>query len=402
MIRQLIRSLACVSTYIMLTSCGGQVAETSGIMGAPSLVTENSTAQTQALYRNLATVGKTQVLFGHQNTTAYGVNWINEEGRSDVKDVTGSNPAVFGWDLAHLESGDEKSLDNISFDFIRDQIKASYQRGAINTLSWHMRDPVTGGSSWDKNPTVAKLIPGGEAHDKLKANLDTFVAFNETLKVKNADGKMEYVPIIFRPWHEHNGDWFWWGKGENLTSEEDYIALWRFTVDYLRDEKGLRNLIYAFSPDRSRMDLSLLPESYLYAYPGDNYVDIIGLDNYWDLGHPYNNEPLEARRGYFVASLEAISDIAKAKNKVAALTEGGQETVHQDKFWTDMILSNVLATESSANIAYLLVWRNANKARENRDHFYAPYKGHKSEQDFIDFYNHPATVFESNLPNMYE
>jgi len=391
-------ALLLLLVSMVLTACNNTQESADN---APALITPNASAETKALYRNMAALSQTQLMFGHQNTTAYGVTWYAEKNRSDVKDVTGSYPAVFGWDIGHLESGDDKSLDGIPFDFISEQIRTSYQRGAINTISWHMRDPVTGGTSWDKSPSVAKLIPGGEAHAKMKANLDRFVAFNETLKVKNAKGKWEYVPIIFRPWHEHNGDWFWWGKGENLASEADYIALWRFTVDYLRDEKGLENLIYAFSPDRSRMDLNALPESYYYGYPGDNYVDIIGLDNYWDLGHPYNETPLEERRGYFIASLEAISSIATEKNKVAALTEGGQETVHQNAFWTDMILGSVMNNTVSANISYVLVWRNANKARENIDHYYAPYKGHSSEADFIEFYNNPATLFESNLPDMY-
>ncbi|WP_082086969.1 glycoside hydrolase family 26 protein [Teredinibacter purpureus] len=368
----------------------------------PTLVTKDATAQTVALYKNMAKLSATTLLFGHQNTTAYGVKWIGEPHRSDVRDVTGSYPAVFGWDIGHLESGDEANLDGMKFTFVTDEIKASYLRGAINTISWHMRDPITGGSSWTKNPSIADIIPGGKSHKKLKATLDTFVAFNETLKVKNTEGKLEYVPIIFRPWHEHNGDWFWWGKGENLNKEEDYIALWKFTVEYLRDTKGLNNLIFAFSPDRSRMDLDKLPASYLYGYPGDDYIDIIGLDNYWDLGHSYNPLPLTETRAHFIASAEAISDIAASKNKIAALSEGGQEKLGQDKFWTEMILESLLTNEKTKRISYFLVWRNANKAREKMDHFYAPYVGHKSADDFVKFYKHPFTVFENELPNVYQ
>lgn len=365
------------------------------------LVTPEATAETRALYRNMKELSASNLMFGHQNTSAYGVKWIGEKDRSDVKDVVGSYPAIMGWDIGHLERGDDQNLDGISFAFISSEIKRTFKRGGISTLSWHMRDLVTGGTSWDKNPTVAKLIPGGEHHDKLIAALDAFADFNETLKVPGDNGEDIYVPIIFRPWHEHNGDWFWWGKGENLATEEDYIALWRFTVDYLRDVKGLRNLIYAFSPDRSRMDLNQLPDSYLYAYPGDNYVDLLGLDNYWDLGHPANNASLEERSQAFVRSLEAITDIAASKHKLAALTEGGQETVHQPAFWTNMILANITANEKTRRISYLLVWRNANKARENIDHFYAPYKGHASEADFKAFYDSPVTLFESDLPDLY-
>jgi mannan endo-1,4-beta-mannosidase len=60
--------------------------------------------------------------------------------------------------------------------------------------------------------------------------------------------------------------------------------LWQFTVHYLRDTKKLHNLIYVFSPDRSRWNLDDAPVDYLYAYPGDDYVDVLGIDNYRDVG----------------------------------------------------------------------------------------------------------------------
>jgi len=365
----------------------------------PTLVTPKATAKTQALYRNMAALSYSHLLFGHQNTTAYGVKWIDEANRSDVRDITGSYPAVFGWDIGHLEIGDSKNLDGIKFEFIQQEIINTFNRGGISTISWHMRDLVTGGSSWDKAPTVAKLIPGGEAHAKLVDALDKFIEFNNALTVTNADGSTELAPVIFRPWHEHNGDWFWWGKGPS--NEADYIALWQFTIDYLRNEKGVTNLIYAFSPDRSRMDINNPMEGYMYGYPGDNYVDIIGLDNYWDLGHPYNKVGARESRDVFIKSLAAVSKIAQQKNKVAALTEGGQETVSDDGFWTDIVLDAIMADEDARRISYFLVWRNANKANENIDHFYAPYKGHKSEANFIEFYNNPITLFEDQLKDIY-
>lgn len=369
---------------------------------SPTLVTSNASPETLALYRNLANLSGEFLLFGHQNTTAYGVNWINEPDRSDVKDITGSYPALFGWDIGELETGATSNLDGISFSFIREQIKASYRRGAVSTISWHMRDPITGGSSWDKAPSVAKLIPGGEEHHKLKQALDRFVEFNRTLSVTNSHGKAIAVPVIFRPWHEHNGDWFWWGKGDGLTSERDYIELWRFTVDYLREQKGQTNLIYAFSPDRSRMNIETLPGSYFYGYPGDDYVDIIGLDNYWDLGHKDNKaSPTESLKN-FQSSLAAIGQIAKAKGKVAAITEGGQEAISQDNFWTHSVLDSVMANDDTRAVVLIMVWRNANRATEQREHFYAPFKGHSSELDFIKFYQHPATLFENDLPNLYK
>lgn len=119
---------------------------------------------------------------------------------------------------------------------------------------------------------VADVIPGGSHHDELRRRFDLFVGFLGELK--DNDGKP--IPIIFRPWHENNQRRFWWSvRGDG----QDYIKLWRFTVEYLRDKKGVHNLLYAYTPLalKSEKDTFTKPES---GYPGDAYVDVIGIDNY--------------------------------------------------------------------------------------------------------------------------
>lgn len=364
-----------------------------------SLVDSKATAETRALYLNLQRLSPEHVLFGHQDALAYGVLWEGEDDRSDIRDVVGSHPAVYGWELGNLELGAEENLDKVSFQRMRGWMQAAYQRGGVITLSWHMNSPVTGGNAWDTRPTVEDIIPGGTHHHQLKAYLDVFVQFNEQLALVDEQGKKHYIPIIFRPWHEHNGDWFWWGKGH--TSEADYIALWRFTVNYLRDQKRVHNLLYSFSPDRSRMAIDNIARDYVYGYPGDDYVDIIGLDNYWDLGHPANHASAEQQREDFARSLQAIVAIADEKGKVAALTEGGQEALPDPHFWSQTVLPAIKAKQLQRKVAYMMFWRNANREREGRDHFYVPYEGHASAEDLLIFSRHSLVLFENELPDMY-
>lgn len=360
------------------------------------LTDPQATAETRALYHNLLAMQGKQVLFGHQDSLAYGVSWENDTDRSDVKDVTGSFPAVYGWDIGWLEKGSGENLDGVSFALMRESIKRSFQRGGVTTISWHMINPVTGGSHSDSSiKAVEQIIPGGAQHELLKNYLDKFVVFNESLVV---DGVQ--VPIIFRPWHEHNGEWFWWGKGPAV--EEDYIKLWRVTVDYLRNEKQQHNLIFAFSPDRSRTNIDTIEQDYFYAYPGDKYVDVIGLDNYWDLGHPANNTPAAKQREHFGKSLAAIGRIAQAKGKVAALTEGGSESIPNANFWTEVILPGINTNENSQHIAWLLVWRNATDGGYNKQHYYAPYPGHHSAEDFKKFKDDERILFEAELPPLFQ
>lgn len=367
---------------------------------AHKLIDKDASGETLALYNNLAGLRGKHMLFGHEDSLAYGVNWEGDLDRSDVRDVTGSNPAVYGWELGGLELGHEQNLDGVNFKQMQEWIKAGYNRGGVITISWHMYSPVSGANSWDKTPTVHELVPGGAKHEVFKRYLDAFVAFNEGLAVTDASGKKKYIPIIFRPWHEHNGDWFWWGKG--YVSEQEYIALWQFTVKYLRDEKGLHNLIYAYSPDRSRIDLARFESDYFYGYPGDEYVDVIGLDNYWDVGHDANTASAEEQKAGLVASLKAIVKIAQVRNKIAALTETGNNRLTIPNFWTERILNPILAGEEAQQITYMMVWRNANTAREKTEQFFAPYPGQATEEDFKAFFAHPFVHFESELPNLYQ
>ncbi len=169
-----------------------------------------ATPETVKLYENLKELSKKGIMFGHQDDLAYGIGWIYEEGRSDVKDVCGDYPAVYGWELGHIELGDPYSLDSVHFDKIRHWIKLVYSRGGVNTISWHLNNPLTGGDAWDvsSKKVVKSILPGGEKHELFKQYLDRLAAF--MLSLKTDDGT--YIPILFRPFHEHTGSWFWWEK----------------------------------------------------------------------------------------------------------------------------------------------------------------------------------------------
>lgn len=364
-----------------------------------ALVDHRASLETRALYQNLKRLSPDHLLFGQQDALAYGVLWEGDEDRSDARDVTGSHPALYGWELGNLELSAEENLDRVNFARMRQWIQAAYERGGVNTISWHMNSPVTAGNAWDTRATVADILPGGAAHDKLKAYLDTFVAFNEQLALLDEHDQKRYIPIIFRPWHEHNGDWFWWGKG--ATSEADYIALWQFTVNYLRDRKGQHNLIYAFSPDRSRMDINHFRRDYLYGYPGDKYVDVMGLDNYWDMGHPENKASPEQQATELAQSLQGLVEIALERDKIAALSESGMNALPDATFWTKRLLRAIKTNAQTKQLAYMMVWRNANREREGREHFYVPYPDHEGAGDFRAFAHHSLILFEDELPNMY-
>lgn len=350
-------------------------------------IDDKATTETVALYKNLFKIADKGFMFGHEDDMAYGIGWWAEEGRSDVKEVTGSYPAVHGWDVGKI--GTEMNLDSVRFDDMVRWIKEVYQRGGINTISWHMDNLVSNEGSWDKTPTVKAILPEGSAHEAFLSKLDALVDFFNQC---NVDGVK--IPIVFRPWHEHNGDWFWWGKG-NCT-EEDYIALWKFTIDYLRSQ-GVNQLLYAFSPDRSRMNMDNLKQDYFYGYPGDEYVDIIGIDNYFDVGSEYNNKSIEESKIDFIKSLELVTQIAKEKNKVAALTETGNSGIEVPNWYTNVLLAPIRENQNTIKIAWALVWRN-----RFLNHMYVPHPEHPQADDFLQFKEDELTIFEEDLQNIYQ
>ncbi|HEX8413034.1 MAG TPA: glycosyl hydrolase [Sphingomicrobium sp.] len=348
-----------------------------------TVVTSQATPETRALFVNmkrLAEGGK--VMFGHHDTLAYGYTWTGEPNRSDIKDVAGAYPAVYGWDVARLfQRRNPDVADPVRAAQLKQWILEGYSRGGVITLAWHMPNPVNDTDSWNTTRAVEHINPGGRLHDDYKSKLDVVAAFLKDLK--SADGKP--VPVFFRPFHEHTGSWFWWGR-DHATVDE-FKTLWRFTVGYLRDEKQVRNALYAYSTDVFDSEAA-----YLERYPGDDVIDLLGFDDYHSVKTP-------TTRATFVNRLRMLTQMARARRKLAALTETGVEAVPDPKWWTGTLLPAL--REAGPGISYALVWRNANPASDRKDHFYAPYAGQASAADFVAFKNAPDVLFEDELPKLY-
>lgn len=318
--------------------------------------------------------GDNRFFFGQEDFPFYGYSWEYEDGRGDVKEVCGSHPAVLGTDLGHLELGDNKNLDGVPFDVMRQAIIDHYKAGGIVTISWHARNPVTSSDAWDvsDNTVVSSILEGGSHHRLFLGWLERVAVFLESLKLE--DGTR--IPVIFRPWHEHTGSWFWWGR--KLCSNEEYIALWKMTVHFMR-ERSLDNLIMAFSPNYGGLTRNM----YMERYPGDDYIDLLGLDAYGD-----GQEFMDILRN----ELNMVAQLGKEHNKPIALTECGMGGLGNPKWFTQILLKAV----EGLPVTYALVWRNA-PGYLMPMHIFAPYPGHPSAADFIDFFHNPRTLFLNEI-----
>ncbi len=330
------------------------------------------------------------LLFGHQNAGHIGVSIKKHDGtESDIKNLTGNHPAIVG-------------VDTLSFlgyeGHMNDLVKVCKQlnkEGVILTLSAHMPNFTLGGDGYfDYSPNNLdgnvgeRILPGGDLNAKYRKFLDLIADFASQC----IDLEGDRIPMIFRPFHEDTGNWFWWGK-DNL-SDEKYVQLFRYTIDYLRNEKGIKNFLYAYSPNGQFKKVSEIEAR----YPGDDYIDIVGMDVYHDL--PVTCEHFFADLSQ---SFEVLSDFCLEHAKIYALTEIGFRTLgglsdgyfegfapmgNKYKTWFTDLLEAICSTEAGMRVAYALTWANFSDTQ-----FWVPYATdtfrHEMCDDFLKFCNDP-------------
>ena len=323
--------------------------------------------------------------------------------QSDVLSAVGDYPAVFGWDTLILDGyegpGDATKAPEQNATAWAAAMANAHELGGINTVSAHMRNFVTDGSHHDvTGRVVSQILPGAPKNAEFTAYLDLIASTAEQTRDDNGD----LIPIIFRPFHENTGSWFWWGA-EHATHGE-FIEIFRYTVEYLRDTKGVSNLLYAYSPSGP---FHGKPDGYLKTYPGDDYVDILGYDAYETSNRSENSD---AWITDVVEDLAMVSKLATDRGKVSAFTEFGRTVDRALKpsgnksqtYFTD--LADAIEADGFAKqIAYMLTWTNG-----GTDQFYVPWPAfdgnpaHELYPDFQAFHADPYTLFAGNLPtNVY-
>lgn len=358
-----------------------------------NLADKNAINKVADLYVNLKENAKSHILLGQQDATKSGIldsthTWSNElqntgisRNRCDIQTLTGNYPAVYGFDFAKA-TDTVKGNEWYSYEknITRELAIDAYHRNGILTFCWHVRNPVTDSSFyWQSSPVeaVSRILPGGEFNEKFKSMLKSLADFDKTLVDKNG----QWIPIIFRPWHEMDGNWFWWGAGH--CTPEQYKALYRYTVKYLTDTLHIHNLIFAWSPDRSfnnNIDLNTY-------YPGDDVVDLIGMDQYEDMKPQY---PIEIA----INKLKILSEYAGLHNKLVAMTETGLERIPDSTWFTSRLLK--VLTFNKLPLAYVLIWANTPWS------YWIPYNGHPAAKDFIEFSKNPYIEMGNNMPNLYQ
>jgi mannan endo-1,4-beta-mannosidase len=241
-------------------------------------VTPHASTEARALLQLLYDIAGKHTLTGQHN-------FPNVKGRNSefAAKYTGKTPVIFGSDWGHARAGDSDSY-LARPDIVQEAIR-QHQLGSIVALCWHAvpptaNEPITFRQLPGSDPKALSsvqgklldqqfrdvLTPGTALHEHWCAQVDEIAVFLKQL----ADA---HVPVLWRPYHEMNGDWFWWG---GRTGEYGTAALYRQIFDRLVNHHHLDNLIWVWSMDRpSRPGME-----HAKFFPGIQYVDVLALDVY--------------------------------------------------------------------------------------------------------------------------
>ncbi|CAN5234433.1 hypothetical protein BH09ACT2_BH09ACT2_05330 [soil metagenome] len=254
-------------------------------------VNPNASPAARRLLERISAVGGNRILSGQHNTPRE-LSFYSDQ----AHEITGSYPAIWGQDFGFSEDGD---MDGVNFrQAVIDEEKTQHASGSIITLMWHAvrpteEEPVTfldsicngmlDASDWDD-----LLREGTEVHDRWVRQVDVIAEFLAQLRDAN-------VPVLWRPYHELNGDWFWWG---GRPGPRGYAALYRQLYERFVSVHHLDNLVWVWNTNAPRGDAA----PYAGFYPGHDVVDILAADVYAnDYRQSHHDELLDLAAGRPIA-----------------------------------------------------------------------------------------------------
>jgi len=266
-------------------------------------VTPNASPEAVALLRFIYSISSKHTLTGQHNFPN-----TKDTSTLEAARVYGKVPAVFGQDFGFAAAGDKDAI-TARPDIVA-ECKRQYAKGSIITLCWHAvpptaNEPVTfmphRGAPTNKLASVQGRLTDAQWHDLITPGTDLYKHWCEQVDVIAGYLKQlqeAHVPVLWRPYHEMNGEWFWWGGRQG---KDGTTALYRQLFDRLVNYHKLNNLIWIWSVDRPST-----PQRQFADYdPGTNYFDIAALDVYHsDFKQSYYNGLLKLAAGKPIALAE--------------------------------------------------------------------------------------------------
>jgi mannan endo-1,4-beta-mannosidase len=296
---------------ICADTSGGDRRETSAIK--TTLVTSNASENVRKVYRFLRENYGTKIVSGMMASNYRHSSWnINESETVSDTSYVGKFPAMNFFDYIDISNTGTTLYNDIGV------VQNWWNANGIVGCLWHWRVPVVIGSTGDRTSSNnafyslsgsnkpmtdfdinRAVVAGTWEYDIVMEDMQKVA--DALLLLKNSTVGNGSIPVLWRPFHEASGGWFWWGR---TGSSDAFKKLWKMMFDLFVYEKGLNNLIWVWTSETGDWDW----------YPGDEYVDIIGRDTYGNVN--------DARLSTVQSDFAVLQ--AKFPDKMVALTEFGQ------------------------------------------------------------------------------
>jgi hypothetical protein len=332
----------------------------------------DATFETRNLFNNIANLANgSQFAFGQEFPMSFQLGSIRSDlSTSDCKDVTGDHPAVYGIDPHYLmyKSAQQRKVHI-------NEAKYAYNNGSIVTMDFHQQSKSDGKIYMrDITTDTDKSLMYDVVNNMNGSRAWFYDELDQVLEIVNDDLGF---PVVFRLFHEMDGDWFWWGKNATNHSAQLYIDFYKLAADYMKERTNL--VLFGWTPNQ-KVDISY--------YPGDTYVDVVGIDVY---------NPVKS---VLKSNLTELSAFALERGKVAVLSETGKfDFVNSNPtFWTSNVLAAIQEGGSDIRIAWALAWFNAPWNSSQSDLYIPNNDSPESvKEDFILFHSSPLTLFQQEV-----
>lgn len=329
--------------------------------------------------KNYKPIKAIKTLFGHHEGMLYGIKWKELDNMSDTKLAIGKHPQLSGYELSGIEKNAPKNINGIPFDIIKKSIKENYNKNGVSIFTWHMDNPFNDGDSWNvNNVDLNELLPGGKYHEKYKKNMNSFVKFMKSLEIGDFKDK-----ILFRPFHEANGKWFWWGQ-LSYNNDEAFRKLWMWTNRYIKSFPKLKDLQFVYSTDRVKTKEEYLSRCVL----NEDVVDLLAFDSY-----QVDDAEKDSFKNALSLSCSIVAEIAEENGLPYAISEIGYDQIPDKNWWTETLEPMI----NEYNFKFVMLWRNAGYlTKTHKYHYYIPFKGDISYNNFVDFAKNSKLVWREN------
>jgi mannan endo-1,4-beta-mannosidase len=276
--------------------------------GPADPVNPNASPEARALLRYLHSISGRYTLSGQHNFPNTIARWTDR-----AYDFAGKYPAVFGQDFGFQGGDDKDSI--LARPALIAEVKRQYRNGAIVTLTWHAVRPTDDEPVSFRESVQGKLSdfewsellrPGSRLYERWCVQVDVIAGYLRQLQ----DAR---IPVLWRPYHEVNGGWFWWGgrKGKDGSA-----ALYRQLFDRFVKVHKLDNLVWVWNANAPGPP-SGGPGPYADFFPGSQYADVLSSDIYGEFTPSHYAGLLEVAAGKPIALGEvgALPSLAVLKEQ---------------------------------------------------------------------------------------